>query len=221
MLKELTLYAALLTLAAVGSAVGQPKERANEIPMPPVIEAPQEQIEKASAVKNWGSATAKFQPDSPGAMQSYLTEIVTWLSTNFDLPAIHDHPRVKFVPEVNLAAVRYKGFLPDPWRETSVNNPAAQVAQRRAVVAIYNDTTKTIFIADPWTGRTTAELSVLVHEMVHHLQNLAGLKYACPQERERFAYEAQERWLGLFGRDLLQDFEIDPFTLVVSTMCPN
>jgi len=55
--------------------------------------------------------------------------------------------------------------------------------------------------------------------MVHHLQNLAGIKYACPQERERLAYEVQERWLGLFGRDLLRDFEIDPFTLLVSTQC--
>src|SRR5260221_11569978 len=31
-------------------------------------------------------------------------------------------------------------------------------------------------------GRTPAELSILVHEMVHHFQNVLGLKHECPQE---------------------------------------
>jgi hypothetical protein len=60
---------------------------------------------------------------------------------------------------------------------------------------------------------------VLVHEMVHHVQNVGGLKYACPQEREKLAYTAQERWLGLFGRNLEADFEIDAFSLLVKTRC--
>ena len=55
--------------------------------------------------------------------------------------------------------------------------------------------------------------------MVHHLQNVGKLKFECPQEREQLAYKAQEKWLGLFGRDLLSDFEIDRFTLLVSTKC--
>ena len=55
--------------------------------------------------------------------------------------------------------------------------------------------------------------------MVHHLQNRAGLKFACPAEREQMAYEAQDKWLGLFGRNLQSEFEIDAFTLRVSTTC--
>jgi hypothetical protein len=74
-------------------------------------------------------------------------------------------------------------------------------------------------LPDAWTGDTPADLSILVHEVVHHLQNVGKLKFECPQEREQLAYKAQERWLGLFGRDLLHDFEIDPFTLLVSTKC--
>jgi hypothetical protein len=54
---------------------------------------------------------------------------------------------------------------------------------------------------------------------VHHLQNVGGLTFACPQEREKLAYEAQERWLKLFGRDLEQDFDLDRFTLLVTTNC--
>jgi hypothetical protein len=92
-------------------------------------------------------------------------------------------------------------------------------AHQREVVAIYNDMTKTIFLSDTWTGTTPAELSVLLHEMVHHLQNLAGLTYDCPAAREKPAYLAQDRWLQRHGLDLEKEFEIDKFTLVVSSAC--
>jgi hypothetical protein len=95
----------------------------------------------------------------------------------------------------------------------------SSLAGQRDVVAVYEATTKTIYLRDNWSGDNPAELSVLVHEMVHHLQNAGNLKFECPQEREQTAYAAQERWLGLFGHDLLHDFEIDSFTLLVSTKC--
>lgn len=66
---------------------------------------------------------------------------------------------------------------------------------------------------------TPAQMSVLVHEMVHHLQSAARLRYACPEEREALAYAAQEQWLRMHGRTLADDFEIDGFTLLASTRC--
>ncbi len=89
----------------------------------------------------------------------------------------------------------------------------------RETVAVYNDQTKTIYLSDKWTGHTPAELSVLVHEMVHHLQNEAGTKYECAAEREKLAYEAQEKWLSLFGRNLEGEFNINGLALLVSTSC--
>ena len=91
--------------------------------------------------------------------------------------------------------------------------------KRRDVVALYDDQTKTIYLSDKWTGRTPAELSVLVHEMVHHLQNEAGTTYECPAEREKLAYEVQDKWLGLFGRNLEGEFEINGLALLISTSC--
>jgi hypothetical protein len=46
-----------------------------------------------------------------------------------------------------------------------------------------------------------------------------ALKHECPQEREKLAYLAQERWLGLFGHSLESDFDLDPFSLLVKTRC--
>ena len=70
-------------------------------------------------------------------------------------------------------------------------------------------------------GRETPplELSVLVHEMVHHLQNFSGLRYACPQEREELAYSAQAKWLDQFGLNLIDAFELDTLTVLVRTKC--
>ena len=98
-------------------------------------------------------------------------------------------------------------------------HPRVEFASMARVEAFYDDKTRTIFLPKGWTGRSPAELSVLVHEMVHHVQNVAGLTYACPEEREKIAYAAQRQWLALFGRDLMREFKIDPMTLLVRTNC--
>jgi hypothetical protein len=137
-------------------------------------------------------------------MNALLTAIVTWLSINFGLPAIYDHPHVTLMPPAQITKLRYGiDRLPDG----------------RAVVAAYDDRAGAILLPTEWTGRTPAELSILVHEMVHHLQNKAGLTYPCPGAREAIAYAAQAKWLGQFGADLAQEFDVDPITLKVITAC--
>jgi len=137
-------------------------------------------------------------------MTALLTALVTWLAANFDLPAIYDLPDVRFVPPAQISDLRYRDIA---------------TKRRRAVIAVYDDASRTIYLNDAWTGQSAEELSILVHEMVHHLQNLAGHRHPCPGARERLAYEAQERWLGLFGLSLAAAFELDPMTLKVSTAC--
>ena len=87
------------------------------------------------------------------------------------------------------------------------------------VVALYDDAARTILLPEGWTGESPAEMSVLVHEMVHHAQNVAGRRFACPAEREAEAYAVQERWLALFGETLEGAFGIDPMTRLVLTRC--
>jgi hypothetical protein len=87
------------------------------------------------------------------------------------------------------------------------------------IVALYDREKKTIYLPEGWTGRTPAELSVLVHEMVHHLQNLSGERYECPAAMEKPAYKAQAKWLEQFDRTLEGEFELDGLTLLVRTNC--
>jgi hypothetical protein len=143
-------------------------------------------------------------------MKILLTALMTWLSSNFDLPAVNHHPEIKFVSQQEMVAVRFAGLVPNA---TSELNAASEI------VALYDDRTKTILLSDRWKGDAPAELSVLVHELVHHMQNLAQLRYPCPEAREAIAYAAQEKWLSLSGQSLAKTFELDPMTLKVRTSC--
>ena len=136
-------------------------------------------------------------------MEALLTAIVLWLSINFPLPANLNHPGIKFVSAAEMIAQR-----------TDVS--ASEVSSD--IVSLYSNESRTIFLLNGWEGKTPAELSILVHEMVHHLQNVGQLKFACSEEREELAYKAQDDWLHLFGRDLERDFQMDAFSILVKSL---
>jgi hypothetical protein len=159
---------------------------------------------------------AKLPKLAGSSGQALLTSVETWVSSQFDLPAIHEHPRIEFAPPAKIASLRLTD-LSDPGAQVEPNNRASSA--QHDTIAVYDDATRTIYLPEGWTGGTPAELSVLVHEVVHHFQNVLRLKYECPQEREKLAYIAQDRWLGLFGHSLSDDFALDPFSLFVKTKC--
>jgi hypothetical protein len=154
-------------------------------------------------------------------MEPLMVTIMLWLSANFGLPANFSPPRLAFVSPSELVSRRYRPFLtvhamtPASGRNRQIT-PASELPQ---VVALYSDRERAIYLPTGWQGRTPAEVSVLVHELVHHLQSTTGLKYPCPQERERLAYKAQDNWLHLFGLSLESEFQIDKMTVLVTTSC--
>ena len=145
-------------------------------------------------------------------MTELLNAIVLWISINLAVPAVYDHPRIEYVPPAKMIAMRLRGM-------PTTAQAALLPSQIPDVVAIYDDEKRTIFLPEGWTGKTPAELSVLVHEMVHHLQNVSGQKFECPAAREKPAYLAQDKWLKQFDQTLEQDFEVDLFTIVVKSAC--
>jgi len=153
-------------------------------------------------------------------MEILLTAIVTWLSISFGLPAIHEHPRIEFVSSKKMVSVQFRGEIPAQSKGTTVEErQSAHRSSRPDVEALYDDSNRTIYLAEGWTGGTPTEVSVLVHEMVHHLQNQEGLRYECPQAREKLAYTAQNKWLARSGRNLMDEFDLDGLTVLLRTKC--
>ena len=154
------------------------------------------------------------QREADPAIVQLLPKIAAWISHSFDLPPIDRLPRVQFVPSAQVTALRYR--LPRPSGQAN-EQAGLDPGAGRAVVAVYDN--DTIYLSDGWRGGSPADQSVLIHEMVHHLQHRAQLKYGCPQEREKLAYQVQERWLTRFGASLQSEFEIDPMTLLLHSAC--
>jgi hypothetical protein len=148
-------------------------------------------------------------------MNALLMTISLWLSMNFGLPTTDVMPHVEHLPPAKIAALHLGAHLSAPSPDVAPES----TARVDDIMSVYDDASRTIFLREGWTGTTPAELSIVVHEMVHHIQNLGGLKYACAQEREKLAYEAQERWLGIFGKSLESEFQIDGFSRLAKTAC--
>jgi hypothetical protein len=146
-----------------------------------------------------------------------MAEIAAWLSANFELPASDHYPRVEFASPAKLLAVRLGGFGVE--RREGATPPQPPLSVGGDLLAVYDTARRIIYLPEGWSGKTHAETSILVHEMVHHLQNAGGLKYPCPAAGEKTAYLAQDLWLRRFGQDLETAFETDLFTALVRSLC--
>jgi hypothetical protein len=161
--------------------------------------------------------TDDADPGAAPSMSSVLSTIAIWLNESLALPLPRTAPRITLASPARITAMRYRtlgpGLPPQPDGERRMLDP------RSGVVAVYDDASETIYLPEGWSASSPTDMSVLVHELVHHLQKQAQLKFYCPQEREKLAYEAQERWLARSGLSLQRAFEIDRLTLFVQTSC--
>ena len=154
----------------------------------------------------WSDATTQ---------QTLIRELIQWLSSTVGLPMVRDLPRIAHADPAAISTVRYRTLL----AAQQAAAPSTPQYVSRQTVAVYVDDEQTIYLPSDFTGRTAEDLSVLVHELVHHIQNVAGLRHECPQAREKDAYLAQERWLAQFNKSLATEFGIDPFTVLVNGLC--
>jgi hypothetical protein len=136
---------------------------------------------------------------------SALLAIAEWVSANTDLPMTRNLPAVDLVPLGELKRLRDAG--------------SAAFYFGGGPTAVYDDAAKIIYLPEDWTGRSPTEQSMLVHEMVNHMQNQAGMKYACDDARAEPAYLAQDKWLQQHGLTLKQAFQVDRFMVEVMATC--
>src|SRR5262245_53505572 len=51
--------------------------------------------------------------------QTLLTALETWVSSQFDLPAIHEHPSIEFASPAKIVSLRFAGLLSDPGEQVA------------------------------------------------------------------------------------------------------
>ena len=181
-------------------------------PMPTIVQVPGPNEELQAVAADFSTAEGT---------QPLLAAIARWLAANFDLPLTLEPPRIVFDSPSAIAALAFKAPLSDQFSHAGTSGSDSTQARQDDIVAVYDGADSTIHLSRGWSGRTPAELSILVHEMVHYIQHVSRISHACREAREKIAYDAQNRWLQLFGRDLADEFGIDPFTRLVNTTCPQ
>jgi hypothetical protein len=65
--------------------------------------------------------------------------------------------------------------------------------------AFYSKSEHLIYLADGWNKDDLVDQSILVHELVHHLQIENHIEFACWGRYEAQAYELQIQWLRTQG----------------------
>ena len=143
--------------------------------------------------------------DNSRPTHSSLVAIAKWVSANAGLPMMTNLPGVELVSTAELTRLREKGL-------TTFHAGVA-------TGAVYDDATRTIYLPENWSDKSPTDQSVLVHEMVHHMQNEAGFKYACDDARAEPAYVAQDKWLRTYGLTLKQEFQVDMLALEAMATC--
>ncbi|MGR3757564.1 MAG: DUF6647 family protein [Tranquillimonas sp.] len=121
------------------------------------------------------------------ALDDVTEDLALWLDRNSGYARAPRPPVIRVVAPRALAGL--DGLRPR----------MAQRARGR-----YDPATGTVYLIAPWSPRRTADLGVLLHELVHHRQAAARHWY-CPAAQEPEAYALQARWLAARGAALRVD----------------
>lgn len=115
-------------------------------------------------------------------MAALVERLEIWIDRNTDLPRRDQAP---VIHQIDRAAAL---GMPTSHQAGQGANPRGR----------YDPDSGTIWLVRPWSPRDPYDVSVLLHELVHHRQAKAGHWY-CPGAQELPAYRLQRAWLGELG----------------------
>lgn len=111
-----------------------------------------------------------------------VSRLDDWLDAHTDLPRRDAAPVIRRVSAAEAASL-------DGSRDRNHGGRTR---------GLYDPETGVIHLVRPWSARDPYDVSVLLHELVHHRQALSGHWY-CPGAQELPAYRLQRDWLGGMG----------------------
>ena len=128
-------------------------------------------------------------------MEIIVALLIEWLALNTEVD-MYSFPHVEVVPHsqiIEMSGVHAQG--------------------------LYNWEEKKVFISSRVDLSTIQGVSVILHELVHHHQNVTGLlaSYECTNQSEVMAYEIQKQFLTSMNASLM--LEHDPAHIALASKC--
>ena len=112
-------------------------------------------------------------------MKEILTALMIWIGANSTLDTNHDIPVVLFLTQEQMEQMYY----------------GDHERQKDSLHGLYNTEDNVIILPDTWDRRRPWDLGVLLHEMVHYLQDQNNMVFACMANMERDAWPLQKKYL--------------------------
>ena len=112
-------------------------------------------------------------------MKEILTALMIWLGANTPFDTNHDIPNILFMSQDQMEQMFYKGTVKMP----------------NTLHGLYDKESDTIILPDTWDRRKAWDMGVLLHEMVHYLQDINNHEFSCTAEMERDAWPIQQQYL--------------------------
>lgn len=136
-------------------------------------------------------------------MDALVAALAGWIALQTGLQA-GPPPRIEFV---SPATMTERAFGPG-------------IASSPHLRALYSQPQLTVYLRQEWDAANVRDRSELVHELVHHFQNVNELQFKCSAEREKLAYDLQIAWLREQGvADPYELLEINYFFVVLLSVC--
>jgi len=118
-------------------------------------------------------------------MTGLVAHLDVWLDANTNLPRRDTAATISMTSPTDALAL------------AGINS----AINAETVRGLYDSASTTIWLVYPWSLKDPRDVSVLLHELVHHRQAEAGHWY-CPGAQELPAYKTQQAWLDELGLEL-------------------
>ncbi len=133
--------------------------------------------------------------------------LVAWVT---DLPVPPEPPAVTLVSQEVMCARVYKI---SPAREYCVEHSTVRAAYGFG---------EGVYLLAGWDSNNVRDAASLVHELTHYLQNMSNQEYQCKAAKEKEAYDTEEVFLKMVGREALALKNASLFQYLFTTTCgPN
>ena len=162
-------------------------------------------------------------------MKVFITAMMLWISNQTGY-AIPDHPTINYLSKHDMKAYAY-GCDEKPIPKGNKDICAARKdwdlddwSGSKSPLALYNHKEKLVLLDITFDIETIHDQSVILHELVHHLQNYANKPFekGCRGHLEKEAYDLHNKWLKeKYNMNVYDVIGINELFLILLTSCGN
>ncbi len=135
-----------------------------------------------------------------------ILDLIDWIGAKTDWN-VQEPPTICYVTNVQLDEMAYG-------RDKTSNH--------LKINALYAPGSHTVYLSENWNPNELRDRSLLLHELVHHLQALNNVEAPCLAKNELQAFQLQLAWLREQGiQDPYKFLDTDELTIRLFSHCPD